>query len=524
MRLAEAYSTLYDDIIDPREDDIDPVTGERWQRIGIGSEVKNSQGSINSETDLTAARDICRKLASCNEFAICGHENRINYIVGSGHTYDVKWKKGKGPKIETKASETDDREIDPSAGYPKRKALIQTDPYESRIPLKKPDPVIEEIKAAIDQFVEANQWHSRQVEIVRRKDRDGECFIRVFTGTDGITRVRFVEPGQVSTPPSQQDKADTFGIRTDPDDVETVLGYWIDGKLIDASQIQHRKANVDFNVKRGLPTFWPVRANLTRCEKLLRNMSVVAEIQTAIAIVRKHQGASKSGVEAFVAGKADVQTTNSTTGKTTNYQRYAPGTILDVPDVVDYEFPASGIDAGRYVQVLQAELRAIASRLVMPEFMLTSDASNANYSSTMVAEGPAVKMFQRLQWDMIQDDLAIIKQALTASGIKEELLAQVDIVAQPPNLQTRDRLKDAQADNILVQARAMSAETMAERNDLDWEVEKERLDEEAETTKALWNPLGDLRQVGNGSGNDDGGKFVVGDESDDENKDIGNKK
>ena len=46
----------------------------------------------------------------------------------------------------------------------------------------------------------------------------------------------------------------------------------------------------------------------------------------------------------------------------------------------EYEFPAAGIDAGRYVTVLQAELRAIASRLVMPEFMLTSDASNANYS------------------------------------------------------------------------------------------------------------------------------------------------
>ena len=39
--------------------------------------------------------------------------------------------------------------------------------------------------------------------------------------------------------------------------------------------------------------------------------------------------------------------------------------------------------------MLQAELRAIAARLVMPEFMLTSDASNANYASTMVAEGPA---------------------------------------------------------------------------------------------------------------------------------------
>ena len=40
----------------------------------------------------------------------------------------------------------------------------------------------------------------------------------------------------------------------------------------------------------------------------------------------------------------------------------------------------------------------------MPEFMFTSDASNANYSSTLVAEGPAVKMFERLQASMIEQD------------------------------------------------------------------------------------------------------------------------
>ena len=46
-------------------------------------------------------------------------------------------------------------------------------------------------------------------------------------------------------------------------------------------------------------------------------------------------------------------------------RRYGPGTILDVLGDTDYQFPASGLDAGRYVAVLQAELRAIASRLVM---------------------------------------------------------------------------------------------------------------------------------------------------------------
>ena len=115
--------------------------------------------------------------------------------------------------------------------------------------------------------------------------------------------MRFVEPAQVAAPTDRlADPSASFGVQTDPDDVETVLGYWIDGRLVDAAEIQHRKANVDANVKRGLPLFFPVRKNLRRAEKLLRNMSVVAEIQSAIAMIRKHQAATAAGLEQFVAG------------------------------------------------------------------------------------------------------------------------------------------------------------------------------------------------------------------------------
>ena len=163
-------------------------------------------------------------------------------------------------------------------------------------------------------------------------------------------------------------------MQTDPNDVETVLGYWIDGRWVNADEVQHRKANVDANVKRGLPLFYPVRKNLRRAEKLLRNMSVVAEIQSAIAVIRKHKAVTAAGLADFVANQADATATNSATGRTSHFRRYAPGTILDAMAGTDYEFPAAGIDAGRYVTVLQAELRAVASRLVLPEFMLTSDA------------------------------------------------------------------------------------------------------------------------------------------------------
>ncbi len=295
------------------------------------------------------------------------------------------------------------------------------------------------VQAVIDEFVRLNHWHQRQQEIVRRKDRDGECFLRLFLAADGVTHVRFVEPAQVATPLDRlPDPSARFGIQTDPQDVETVLGYWIDGRLVDAAQIQHRKANVDANMKRGLPLFFPVRKNLRRAEKLLRNMSIVAEIQSAIAVIRKHGTVTAAGLEQFVAGQADRSVTNRSTGQTSRFQRYAPGTILDAVAGTDYEFPAAGIDAGRYVAVLQAELRAIASRLVMPEFMLTSDASNANYSSTMVAEGPAVKMFDRLQHEMLADDMEVLwrvmRHAVESGRLPADSLARWTSAASRPRL------------------------------------------------------------------------------------------
>ena len=227
--------------------------------------------------------------------------------------------------------------------------------------------------------------------------------------------------------------------------METVLGYYVDGEFVDAGEVQHRRANVDFNVKRGLPLYTPVRKNLRRAEKLLRNMSVVAEIQSAIALIRKHRGASRSGVEQFVAGGADATGTSATSGRTRHFSQYGPGTILDAPAGLEYDFPARGLDAASFVTVLQAELRAIAARLVMPEFMFTSDASNANFASTMVAEGPAMKMFERLQASMIEQDRAVmwrvVDNAVAAGRLPPDVHDSIEIQIIPPSLHVRDQLQ-----------------------------------------------------------------------------------
>ena len=125
----------------------------------------------------------------------------------------------------------------------------------------------------------------------------------------------------------------------------------------------------------------------------------------------------------------------------------------------------------------------IPPSIAYQEFLLAApaDASNANYSSTLVAEGPAVKMFERLQHAMIVDDLAVMRRvvenAIRAGRLDAAALDLIEIEVEPPRLAVRDRLKDAQVDQILVRAGAMSVQRMALRHGLDPEVERRLMGE-----------------------------------------------
>jgi capsid protein len=437
QKVTEACDSLWDALVDPREAYVDD-DGLWWNGLGGASSPNGRAGLVClNEQELAEARLQCRRLAATNEFAINGHENRISYIVGPGHVYRAVVRKGAEPAPE----------------------------------------VVADVQQVVDEFLTINRWQTRQQEIVRRLDRDGEAFLRFFVGVDGVTRLRFVEPEQVVTPPElARTPWASFGIQTEPDDVESPVGYYIDGEPVDAAQIQHRKANVDANVKRGLPLYFPVRKNLRRVEKLLRNMSAVAEIQSAIALIRKHRSAVRNGVEQFADGQSSATSYDARSGHTRRLSQYAPGTILDAPAGLEYDFPAAGVNASAFVTVLQAELRAIAARLVMPEFMFTSDASNANYSSTLVAEGPAVKMFERLQATLKHDDCQVlwrvIDNAVAAGRLPADVRRRVELQITLPSLHVRDQLRECQIEKIVFEKGILSAQTWSQRLGLDYDQEQ----------------------------------------------------
>ena len=145
-------------------------------------------------------------------------------------------------------------------------------------------------------------------------------------------------------------------------------------------------------------------------------------------------------------------------------------------------------DVDKNVAAIQAELRAGAAALAMPEYMLSGDASNANFSSTMVAEGPAVKTFEEMQADLIEADIEIMERQLAIAAkagmirgaSEDDILDRVKVEAEPPIIKSENRLQEAQADQILLSAGVMSKESMAARHGLVYADERDKMGGESD--------------------------------------------
>lgn len=417
------------------------IDDELWIALGEGPDGVKSVG-FQTESNLASARKICRQLAEENEYAINTIGNRISFVVGTG--------------LQAK--------------------IVARSDVETEIPKE----TLAKAQAGLTDWAEESGWLAIHEERQRRLDRDGEVFLRIFeVGESGI-QLRVVEPGQVSQPSDRTEPHYSFGIQTDPDDVESVVAYWIDGQPVPAAEIIHVKANVDTNVKRGIPTLWPLRHAFKAAAKLRRNMTSVTSAQATIAWIRRHKNMPASSIQAFAANATAAKVINPVTGVQTRYKQAAGPAILDVSEATTYEFPAAGMNAGNMVAVLQAELRAIAAALIMPEYMLSSDASNSNMASTIVAGTPADKNFKRLQKTWIVADEEFLNDRvlpiLLSKGIIDATLAdQIKISVEAPEVASRDRAADVRANQIEHQEGVLSRKTWAMKSGYDWEVEEANL-------------------------------------------------
>ena len=315
---------------------------------------------------------------------------------------------------------------------------------------------------------------TRLKEIIMRSFRDGECFIRFFVRDNGLTDIRFIDPIEIDDPSGEY----SYGIETDPDDIEKPLFYYrsINGKLIErisAYQILHIKIGVDSNVKRGRSVLEVVMPLLSSYETWLKDRLVLNKVRTAVALIKKVKSAHQ------VPSVVEKQKASSTlhSGK---QEMFRPGTIFTASDNIEYEMLSPNINAPDAKDDGRNILLAIAAASGLAEYMVTADASNANFSSTMVAESPAVREFQDWQnffaYPLKQIFKRVISNAITFGILSEDTSTDCEI--QYPPLIHRNLKEETDALVLHNQFGLASKETISEKLGYDFQLEQDKIKNE----------------------------------------------
>ncbi len=437
---------------------------------------------FQTEAQLAMIRGAARIVAQTAPMAIGALEALGNYVIGKGFTYEVAER--------------------PSSGRAGRQAA---------------DGLADCVQDVIDEFSDANDWvGDRERELHNRVRRDGEVFTALYPDKNGIARTRFIEPERVTEPGNATDFEDwlavevpldwVFGVVTHASDIETVVGYHVlwnpEGTDFDflpnddlelalrlgSGLIEHIKVNTDRNVKRGLPDMWAVLTDLVGENKLRDAVALGSAMRAAVPwITQMPTGTTPQMAQNLAIANANPVTTGaSAKGKL----RIQKGSVFTVPKGQEYKPLPDGQEESS-VAAAQYIMRAVGTRWNMPEYMISGDASNANYSSTLIAESPFVKareadqrFFASRFRRIFRKVLAIAAQAgrFAQFGIDDvdALLALVELQIVPPTVATRDELATAQAAAVYKQLGILSNRTIAAKAGEDYETERKHMEEDGD--------------------------------------------
>lgn len=322
------------------------------------------------------------------------------------------------------------------------------------------------------EFLSANSRHFSYRETARRTWRDGECFVRLFSLPEWPPTVRYVDPETIGP---DADRPDCQGLVTDPNDVETVWCYLrtdpSTGELdeeVPAEEVLHIKIGVDTNQKRGVTIFAPVLDSLSCFDRWLDTELQARKLQASIVLWRKVQG-SPSQISQFTDQAASSLSSNSSGIQ--RRERYRPGTIVTTSPGTDLQFLQPKTNFGDAVPLGRLVLLSIAAGAGVPEYMLSSDASNGNFASTMVAEGPAVKLFESEQ-QFFSGEFArlwrwVMSEAVRFGLLPNNFFEHVQLQWSFPQLINRDRSKERMTDAHLAEAEILSRAEVARRDGVD---------------------------------------------------------
>jgi hypothetical protein len=382
----------------------------------------------------------------------------------------------------------------------------------------------------IDTAHTENDWKADlEAEVHDRSREDGEAAIVLKPHDGWHTRMFIVEPDQITQPSDPRQLEDylayqgegfnsavaddflaswSFGVHSRKSEPWNPLGYHVvrqaDGmdwdyypatdvqlaRRIGSGVMELIKRNVPRNVKRGVSDYYQVVQRLERMEKLARNTEDGGAIQAAIAFIREHAPtATQSQIGTLASGAATSQY-NKRLGpgiggtRVQQRQRFSPGTVIDT-NGTQYKYgPMGQSSAPNFIAIIQAAMRMTGSRWVMPEYMISSDASNAALASTLVVGSPFVKArqsdqlfyasrFKRMDWLTLRIAFEGGYFERQFPGITWEVIERmIEIVVTPPDITIADDLKNAQVKAIEHANVVLSSETWMKETGRDPDVER----------------------------------------------------
>ena len=448
---------------------------------------------IETETQLAAIRGQARVLSWSTPYAANVLANLSNYVIGGGFSYTAQ-----------------------AARKVKPEAI--------------PEGLLDAVQDEIDSFLDLNDWcgsQGREGEILRRTVRDGESFPALFVDEAGEIRSRLIDPEQVTEPGSTRSEEDrlwrmglltydgplcwSFGILTPDGDVERTLGYWVqwtqsaaDADFLPWTHVEHLKVNSDSNVKRGWSDFFCLLQDFQREATLRKNTAIGAALQAAIVWVQEMAAGTTSGQAAnMVSANATGSRTQTgpSSSRTVQQTKYNAGTTLKLGPGMKYVQGPMGSDRiPNFMLIAGYVLKSIGARWQMPEYMISSDASNANYASTMVSESPFIRAresdqrfygsrFHNVMWKALRIGWSLGRFSRFGLGSFRELERLIDVQVEPPAITTRNKSEETTRNQALHTAGLLSKRTWAQREDLDVDAEQKNLGEERPGSGAGTSPV-----------------------------------
>lgn len=397
---------------------------------------------------LKLIRERSRQLAFYNEYCAATVKIFQDYVVGDGLKYKVV----------------------PTADNVNQKLINQT-------------------QELIDLYCEHNEIYSFENEFIWRLLVEGEYCVRGFEQSNGLITIRTVEPDLILPPSDSNDPDISFGISCRHDDIHDVKGYWIvetpwaglTPTLVDKSEVNYMKVLTPSNSKRGLPYSFAVDANFRNSERILESMISLAISRSKVSMIRKINNSPPEAITNLTQKTTNVTLTDPVTQQQLNFQNLPNSSILTTSGNIEYEFPDIQLGSVDSQITLQANLRAICAHYGISEVMLTQNLEHGSYSAHQVQESPSFKTFTR--WQKLLGEFMCTRRtqpnpslmwkqityAVKKGMLPENALTDVKIVAESPSLLTRDHLKEAQAQKILVDMGVQSKQSVASNHGLDLE-------------------------------------------------------